>query len=283
MPYLCFGPSPSFFDNPFTDQRGMHWIAETFLVISPDAVMTRVVQPVCGFRWGYSTEGERTAVLPLALWSSAWLAACEVLRERYAAGCSWRRGRRRRDGADGVTMARIVAVIRCLVPRRRLRAAGTGDEAAVRAASVGLPHVCRTCAMRVAAAGDGPRERTGGCCLCRGGWRGMEPVSRWDAGLYLDRGGTAGGLGGRGAAAAADACGDGAMLDAPELAQEELDGELSFWSSSTGGGAMADNGGGSAARSWRAGASGTSGLGQADRRWRQAFRRFGCSRGGSAQ
>ncbi len=84
MPYLCFGPNPSFFDNPFTDQHGMHWIAETFLVISPDAVMTRVVQPVCGFSWGYSTEGERTALLPLALVDAAqWLAACEVLRERY--------------------------------------------------------------------------------------------------------------------------------------------------------------------------------------------------------
>ena len=84
MPYLSFGPTPSFFDNPFTDQHGMHWIAETFLVISPDAVMTRVVQPVCGFSWGYSTEGERTAALPLAQVDEArWLAACEVLRERY--------------------------------------------------------------------------------------------------------------------------------------------------------------------------------------------------------
>ncbi len=85
MPYVYFGPSASFFDNPFTDQRGVHWTAEAFLVISPDAVMTRVVQPVCGFRWGYSTEGERTAALPLArVERETWLAACAVLRERYA-------------------------------------------------------------------------------------------------------------------------------------------------------------------------------------------------------
>jgi len=84
MPYVYFGPNPSFFDNPFTDQRGVHWVAEAFLVISPDAVMTRVVQPVCGFSWGYSTEGERTAALPLAqIDATLWLAACEVLRERY--------------------------------------------------------------------------------------------------------------------------------------------------------------------------------------------------------
>ena len=84
MPYVYFGPCPSLFDNPFTTQRGVHWTAEAFLVISPDAVMTRVVQPVCGFRWGYSTEGELTLALPLAeIEPAAWLDACTVLRERY--------------------------------------------------------------------------------------------------------------------------------------------------------------------------------------------------------
>src|SRR5258708_30810820 len=82
--YVYWGPCPSFFDNPFTTTRGVHWTADAFLVISPDAVMTRVVQPVCGFHWGYSTEGEQTAALPLApLDPAAWPAACAILREQY--------------------------------------------------------------------------------------------------------------------------------------------------------------------------------------------------------
>ena len=84
MPYVYWGPCPSFFDNPFTTTRGVHWTADAFLVISPDAVMTRVVQPVCGFSWGYSTEGEQTAALPLTpLDPAAWPAACAILREQY--------------------------------------------------------------------------------------------------------------------------------------------------------------------------------------------------------
>lgn len=84
MPYVYWGPCPAFFDNPFTTSRGVHWTADAFLVVSPDAVMTRVVQPVCGFSWGYSTEGEETRALPLtAIDSAAWPAACAILRPRY--------------------------------------------------------------------------------------------------------------------------------------------------------------------------------------------------------
>jgi hypothetical protein len=58
--------------------------ADAFLVITPDAVMTRVVQPICGFRWGYSTEGERTLALPLTpLDPAAWPVARAVLQARY--------------------------------------------------------------------------------------------------------------------------------------------------------------------------------------------------------
>jgi hypothetical protein len=84
MPYVYWGPCPSFFDNPFTTTRGVHWTADAFLVASPDAVMTRVVQPVCGFTWGYSTEAEETRALPLAVIDrAAWPAACAILRPRY--------------------------------------------------------------------------------------------------------------------------------------------------------------------------------------------------------
>jgi hypothetical protein len=84
MPYVYWGPCPSFFDNPFTTTRGVHWTADAFLVISPDTVMTRVVQPICGFSWGYSTEGEQTTALPLTgLDPAAWPAACAILRTQY--------------------------------------------------------------------------------------------------------------------------------------------------------------------------------------------------------
>jgi len=84
MPYVYWGPYPSFFDNPFTNKKGVHWTADAFLVVSPDAVMTRVVQPVCGFHWGYSTEGDETSALPLTLVDpDAWVFARMLLRERY--------------------------------------------------------------------------------------------------------------------------------------------------------------------------------------------------------
>lgn len=84
MPYVYWGPCPAFFDNPFTTTRGVHWTADAFLVISPDAVMTRVVQPVCGFSWGYSTEDKETRALPLTrVDPAAWPAACAVLRPQY--------------------------------------------------------------------------------------------------------------------------------------------------------------------------------------------------------
>ena len=73
MPYVYWGPCPAFFDNPFTTARGVHWTADAFLVASPDAVMSRVVQPVCGFSWGYNTESDETRALPLTvLKPAAW-------------------------------------------------------------------------------------------------------------------------------------------------------------------------------------------------------------------
>ncbi|HEX5547691.1 MAG TPA: hypothetical protein VFX24_09780 [Ktedonobacterales bacterium] len=84
MPYVYWGPCPSFFDNPFTTTRGVHWTADAFLVASPDAVMTRVVQPICGFSWGYSTEEAETRALPLvSIAPAAWPAACAILRPQY--------------------------------------------------------------------------------------------------------------------------------------------------------------------------------------------------------
>lgn len=32
------------------------WRATTFLVHTPDAVLSRVIRPICGFSWGYRVE-----------------------------------------------------------------------------------------------------------------------------------------------------------------------------------------------------------------------------------
>ncbi len=84
MPYSYWGPSPAFFDNPYTNRKGLHWRAEAFLVVSPDVVMTRVVQPVCGFTWGYSTQSDHVESLPLlSVPAEAWTAVVPLLAERF--------------------------------------------------------------------------------------------------------------------------------------------------------------------------------------------------------
>lgn len=85
MPYYAWGPNPSFFDAPSMPKRGVAWMANTFLVKSPDALMSRVVEPLCGFAWGYTTRDEGPAeLLPLTpAEPAAWAPTRAVLRERY--------------------------------------------------------------------------------------------------------------------------------------------------------------------------------------------------------
>ncbi|HYG33772.1 MAG TPA: hypothetical protein VEC99_03250 [Clostridia bacterium] len=84
VPYVCWGPCPTLFDNPHTDDRGVEWKADTFLVATPDAVMTRVVQSICSFSWGWSTTGDTTGIEPPTVaHGAAWLDACVILRPQY--------------------------------------------------------------------------------------------------------------------------------------------------------------------------------------------------------
>lgn len=88
MPYICWGPSPAFFDNPHSDDRAIDWKADTFLVATPDAVMTRVVQPICAFSWGWSTtEAVPGIQAPHLADGTAWAAACAILRPQFP---SWK-------------------------------------------------------------------------------------------------------------------------------------------------------------------------------------------------
>lgn len=84
MPYCFWGPNPSFFDAPSMARDAVLWTADAFLTATPDAAMTRVVRPVCGFRWGYEVAGGRPEPLPLVeAPPDAWESAREVLDERY--------------------------------------------------------------------------------------------------------------------------------------------------------------------------------------------------------
>jgi hypothetical protein len=84
MPYVAWGSSPTFFDAPSTSQKGIIWTADAFLVMSPDALMTKQTQPICGFHWGYTIQDGHTSILPLTpVDANAWVQACILLRGHY--------------------------------------------------------------------------------------------------------------------------------------------------------------------------------------------------------
>ena len=83
-PYAFWGFCPAFFDAPSTQQAGIRWSADAFLATSPDALMTKTVLPVCGFRWGYSTTRRPPGLLsPERVGAEAWNPARAVLAEGF--------------------------------------------------------------------------------------------------------------------------------------------------------------------------------------------------------
>ena len=85
-PYCYWGIHPTFFDAPSTIYGGVTWVADAFLAASPDALMSRTVEPICGFRWGYTTSRRPPGILPPeTLPTTAWEPARATLRERYPA------------------------------------------------------------------------------------------------------------------------------------------------------------------------------------------------------
>ncbi len=84
MPYYCWGPNPSFFDAPSMPYDDATWAADAFLTASPDTVMSKVVQPICGFRWGYAVaDGHPKPQPPAESPADAWATAKTILEERY--------------------------------------------------------------------------------------------------------------------------------------------------------------------------------------------------------
>jgi hypothetical protein len=63
-PYLYWGPTPTFFDAPSmvsdnnSKPANVDWRADSFLVASPDAVMTKTMVPIISFSWGYKIDSK---------------------------------------------------------------------------------------------------------------------------------------------------------------------------------------------------------------------------------
>ena len=84
-PYAFFGIRPELFDAPCRESRyDMTWQAHSFLCISPDAVLTRHVQAIVGFTWGFAIDHrDITFARPAALGPEAWDSHLDLLRASY--------------------------------------------------------------------------------------------------------------------------------------------------------------------------------------------------------
>ncbi|MGI9157880.1 MAG: hypothetical protein ACR2FG_14810 [Marmoricola sp.] len=84
LPYVSFGVRPILFDAPSTTTRNADWDADAFLVVTPDALMTRRVQPLCGFGWGYRVrDGEPAATRLQELDAASWRRDRDFLAEQH--------------------------------------------------------------------------------------------------------------------------------------------------------------------------------------------------------
>jgi hypothetical protein len=80
IPWAAWGTRPTLFDAPSTSELQFRFRAQTFLGASPDAVMTPVVEPLCGFSWGYDVHDGTPAPVPISLDGlSGWRDARKLL------------------------------------------------------------------------------------------------------------------------------------------------------------------------------------------------------------
>jgi hypothetical protein len=84
FPYVSFGIEPTMFDAPSTTDAEVDWLARSFLTASPDRLMTRIVEPILGLRWGYVLRGAVPRLKDLARASDEdWQEARSVLAARF--------------------------------------------------------------------------------------------------------------------------------------------------------------------------------------------------------
>jgi hypothetical protein len=84
-PFAWFGVRPELFDAPSRESRhDMTWEAHSFLCVSPDAVLTRHVQAIAGFSWGFTiSQHDITPAPPAMLGPEAWDSHLDLLRTDY--------------------------------------------------------------------------------------------------------------------------------------------------------------------------------------------------------
>ena len=84
-PYAAFGVHPTFFDAPAIGSKDATWDADTFLVYTPDAVLSRVIRQVCGFSWGFRVQDGVALLTPLNVAEpSDWERNLSDLRKRFS-------------------------------------------------------------------------------------------------------------------------------------------------------------------------------------------------------
>ena len=67
LPFLTWGLLPRCFDAPLDTPEGIsQWQAVTFLTQTPDGLISRAVDPLLGFTWGYSIDGGVPTMTPLS-------------------------------------------------------------------------------------------------------------------------------------------------------------------------------------------------------------------------
>jgi hypothetical protein len=84
-PFAWYGMRPDLFDAPSRDSReDMNWECHSYLCISPDAVLSRRVQALAGFSWGFTiTGGNINLVNAVALGPATWDSHLDLLRANY--------------------------------------------------------------------------------------------------------------------------------------------------------------------------------------------------------
>jgi hypothetical protein len=84
-PFCWFGIKPTLFDAPFRFRdRPTAWRADSFLCVTPNAMLNRDVQALLGFRWGFDSLDDRIVVHPPErLTAAAWIEHLPQLRSQY--------------------------------------------------------------------------------------------------------------------------------------------------------------------------------------------------------
>jgi hypothetical protein len=88
VPYFAWGVEPTVFDAPgFSDVRDVHWTADTFLVYTPDGLLTKELRPLVAFSWGYRLNNGVVTIAPLTVDGGhrRWSARVIDFRRRYPA------------------------------------------------------------------------------------------------------------------------------------------------------------------------------------------------------